>query len=136
MSPFDMPGWEGVMGLQFENLVLNNRSVIWKALGLRVEDIVFENPYFQPKTSKQVGCQIDYLIQTRFKNLYICEIKFSHNHISTEIVEEMEKKLKSLKTPKGLARLPVLIHINGVARSVQLAEFFSHIVDFSENLVR
>lgn len=134
MSPFDMPGWEGVMGLQFENLVLNNRPSIWKALRLRVEDIIFENPYFQPKTSKQDGCQIDYLIQTRFKNLYICEIKFSHNHISTEVIGEMEKKLKSFKTPKGLARLPVLIHINGVARSVQEAGFFSQIMDFSESL--
>ncbi len=135
MSPFSMPGWEGVMGLQFENLVLNNRISLWKSLGLRVEDIVFENPYFQPKTSKNLGCQIDYLIQTRFKNLYICEIKFSHNPISVEVVQEMEDKLKALKVPKGFACLPVLIHMSGVTKPVQESGFFSQIIDFSECLI-
>ena len=114
ISPFRLPGWEGVMGLQFENLVLNNRTAIWEALGLDVEDIVFENPYFQLKSSKYPGCQIDYMIQTRFKNLYICEIKFSHKPISMEVIKEMKAKLKSLKLQKGFAPLPVLIHMNGV----------------------
>ncbi len=134
MSPYGLPGWEGLMRLQFESLVLNNRPLIWQALGLRPEDIVFENPYFQPQTSKQAGCQIDYLIQTRFKNLYLCEIKFSHNHISSEAVKEMEDKLKTLKTPKGYACLPVLIHINGATKAVEESGLFSKIVDFSENL--
>jgi uncharacterized protein len=90
-----LPGFEGIMGLQFENLVLNNRAAIWKALGLRPEEIVFENPYFQSQTNKQAGCQIDYMVQTRFKNLYICEIKFSHHPISSDVIQEMEKKIKS-----------------------------------------
>ncbi len=135
VSPFDMPGWEGVMGLQFENLVLNNRMSIWKSLGLRVEDIVFENPYFQSKNSKQAGCQIDYMIQTRFKNLYICEIKFSRKPISIEVIQEMQKKLKTLKIPKGFALLPVLIHVNGISRSLKEMDFFSQILDFSDNLM-
>jgi AAA+ ATPase superfamily predicted ATPase len=134
MNPFNMPGWEGVMGLQFENLVLNNRASIWNALELCLEDIVFENPYFQPKTLKQAGCQIDYLIQTRFKNLYICEIKFSHKAISIDVVREMKEKLKAIKVPKGVACLPVLIHVNGVTRAVKESDFFSHILDFSNNL--
>lgn len=135
MSPFDMPGWEGVMGLQFENLVLNNRRAIWNNLGLRPEDIVFENPYFQNKNSKQMGCQIDYLIHMRFKNLYVCEIKFSHHPISVEVIQEIENKLQAIKIPKGYACLPVLVHINGVTKSVQESGFFSHIIDFSKNLV-
>lgn len=133
ISPFDLPGWEGVMGMQFENLILNNRQNLWKALGLRPEDIVFENPYFQTKNIKQQGCQIDYLIQTRFKNLYVCEIKFSHHPISLEVIQEMELKLKAIKVPKGFACLPVLIHMNGVKRSIEEANFFSHILDFSKN---
>jgi AAA+ ATPase superfamily predicted ATPase len=135
LSPFNMPGWEGVMGMQFENLVLNNRTSLWKNLGLRIEDILFENPYFQTKTSKQAGCQIDYMIQTRFKNLYICEIKFSHKPISVEVIQEMKKKLQAIKIPRGFACLPVLIHINGASQSIHEAGFFSHVVDFSENLV-
>ncbi|MCX6990830.1 MAG: hypothetical protein NTX49_07210 [Chlamydiae bacterium] len=135
MNPFNMPGWEGVMGLQFENLVLNNRSSVWNALGLRPEDIIFENPYFQPKTLKQSSCQIDYLIQTRFKNLYICEIKFSHKPISIEVVHEMKEKLQAIKGPKGVACLPVLIHMSGVTRALKESEFFTQILDFNNNLV-
>jgi hypothetical protein len=134
ISPFNLPGWEGVMGLQFENLVLNNREPVWKALGLHVEDIVFENPYFQLKSTKRTGCQIDYLIQTRLKNLYICEIKFSHKPISTSVIQEMKKKIEAFKAPKGFACLPVLIHVNGVSKAVEESGFFSHMIDFSENL--
>ncbi len=53
------------MGLQFENLVLNNRQFIHRVLKLSSDDIVVENPYFQHQKSRQSACQIDYMIQTR-----------------------------------------------------------------------
>ena len=62
-----LSGWDATMGLQFENLVLNNRAID-KILGLNANDIVYANPFFQNKTVKQRGCQIDYLIQTRTKH--------------------------------------------------------------------
>lgn len=136
MSPFQLPGWEGVMGLQFENLILNNRSFLWKKLALRSEDIVFENPYFQRSTTKQSGCQIDYMIQTRFRNLYIIEIKFSQHPISTEVIKEMDTKLKNLKYPKGLATLPVLVHLNGVSPALEEAGYFVNTIDFSEGFTK
>lgn len=134
ISPFDMPGWEGIMGLQFENIVLYNRKEIWKSLGLRPQDILFENPYFQSQTTKQAGCQIDYMIQTRFKNLYLCEIKFSHHPISGTVISEVSKKVKALNPPKGFAVLPVLIHINGVSKIVKDENYFVNIIDFSDLL--
>ena len=42
-----LPGWHAMVGLQFENLVLNNRQFIWRQLGIRPEDIISENPFFQ-----------------------------------------------------------------------------------------
>ena len=134
ISPFDMPGGEGIMGLQFENIVLYNRKEIWKSLGLRPQDILFENPYFQSQTSKQSGCQIDYMIQTRFKNLYLCEIKFSHHPISGAVILDVKEKIKALNPPKGFAILPVLIHVNGVVKTVQDSELFTSIIDFSDFL--
>ncbi len=134
ISPFNIPGWEGVMGLQFENIVLYNRKKIWASIGLRPQDILFENPYFQSKTSKQSGCQIDYMIQTRFKNLYLCEINFSHHPISKNVISEVEKKAKALNPPKGFAVVPILIHINGVTKSIEDSDFFANIIDFSEVL--
>ena len=51
---------------------------------------------------------VDYLIQNKFNNLFICEIKFSKNKIGSEIIKEMEQKLRSLITPKGFSKFPVL----------------------------
>ena len=67
------------MGLQFENLVVNNRHEIYKLLKINPEDVIYDNPFFQKKTTRQKGCQVDYLIQTKHKTLYLFEIKFLVN---------------------------------------------------------
>ncbi len=122
------------MGLQFENLVLNNRQSIHLILGINPADIKIDNPYFQKGSKKKPGVQIDYIIQTRFKILYICEIKFHRDPIGMDIVQEMQRKLKALKLPRGFSIHPVLIHVNGVKKDVEEQEFFSHIIDFSQLL--
>ncbi|MCC2667105.1 MAG: Archaeal ATPase family protein [Gammaproteobacteria bacterium] len=127
-----LPGWDSIIALQFENLVLNNRQYIWQILGIKSEDIISENPFFQHKTTRQLGCQIDYMIQTRFGSLYICEIKFSKHPIDYNIIDEMEQKIKKLKRPKGLSCRPVLIHVNGIHNSVVESSYFSDIIDFSQ----
>ena len=49
-----LPNWSTIMGLQFENLVLNNRDFIHRCLKLSADDIVVENPYFQHALTKSV----------------------------------------------------------------------------------
>lgn len=127
-------GWTTIMGLQFENLVLNNRQTIQKLLSIPPSDILLDNPYFQRASQKQAGVQIDYLIQTRFNTLYVCEVKFYREKIGLEIVKEMQQKLNSLSLPKGYSVRPVLIHVNGVKEEVDDLGFFSHIIDFSHFL--
>lgn len=131
-----LPGWSSIMGLQFENLVLNNRKRIWELLSIFPEDIIWNNPFFQRTTKKQPGCQIDYLIQTKFGGLYICEIKYSVNPIESKIILEMNQKIKNLKRPKGISCRPVLIHVNGVQESVVEQDYFSKIIDFGEVINR
>jgi hypothetical protein len=125
-----LPGWESMIALQFENLVLSNRPYLWQKLGIKPEDILSENPFFQHKTTKQPGCQIDYLIQTRFGSLYICEIKFSKHKVSGKIIEEMKEKILKLKRPKGISCRPVLIHLNGITDEVHESRYFAEILDF------
>jgi AAA+ ATPase superfamily predicted ATPase len=129
-----LPGWEGIMGLQFENLVVHNRKTLWKMLGISPEEIVMEGPFFQNSTTKQAGCQIDYMVQTRFLNLYVCEIKFSKSPVGNKIIEEMEKKRKSLKIPRNCSVRPVLIHVNGVEERVVDERYFDKIIDFGQLL--
>lgn len=129
-----LPGWSAIMGLQFENLVLNNRKKIWELLKISPDEIVWDNPFFQNKTAKQPGCQVDYLIQTKYNNLYVCEIKFSLHEVGAGIIDEVEKKIKSLGKPKGYSCRPILIHVNGVHEDALDQAYFAHIIDFRELL--
>jgi hypothetical protein len=134
MSNPPISTWESIMGLQFENLVLNNRNLIKKIIGVQPQELVYDNPFFQHKTKLQKGCQIDYLIQTKFDTLYVCEIKFSKNPVSSEVISEVEEKIDRLQTPKHFTCRPVLIHVNGVTEKVEESGYFSKIVDFTRFL--
>ncbi|PIQ43606.1 MAG: ATPase [Gammaproteobacteria bacterium CG11_big_fil_rev_8_21_14_0_20_46_22] len=129
-----LPEWSTIMGLQFENLVLSNRKTIWQQLGITANDVVIDGAYFQRKTIKQRGCQIDYMIQTRFNNLFVCEIKFSRNEVKTDVIEAMTEKIQRLSKPRGFSCFPVLIHVNGVSDALVDAAYFTKIIDFSEFL--
>jgi AAA+ ATPase superfamily predicted ATPase len=129
-----LPEWHTIMGFQFENLVLNNRPLVHQILKVKPEEIICENPFYQHKTSQLPGCQIDYMIQTKFGTLYICEIKFSKNEIDISVIQEVQKKIDSLKYPKGYSCRPVLIHVNGVHKDVMDSGFFAEIIDFSQQL--
>jgi uncharacterized protein len=64
------PQWESIMELQFENLVLSNRKALQHAIGVDPSEIVNDNPFFQRKVKSHPGCQIDYMIQTKFGECY------------------------------------------------------------------
>ncbi len=103
-------------------------------IGIPAEEIVRDGPFFQSQTVRQSGCQIDYMIQTRFNTLYVCEVKFSKKPIGPRVIEEVEEKTKRLKIPKRFSIRPVLIHVNGVEDSVLDHEYFDKIIDFSQLL--
>jgi AAA+ ATPase superfamily predicted ATPase len=126
-----LPGWESITGLQFENLILNNRSIIHEMLKIHPEEIINDNPYYQKKTSKHPGCQIDYLIQAKYNRLYVCEIKFSKNPIPASVIHEVKAKIQSLAVPRGFSCIPILISSNGVTEDLREKEFFAKIIDFS-----
>jgi len=135
-STENLPGWDTILGLQFENLVLNNRKTIKKILNIQPGNTLVEGAYFQRKTTKHPACQIDYMIQTKFNTIYICEVRFRKNKIDKKVIAECEQKISALKLPAGFSYRPVLIHVNGVQDSVVESEFFAAIIDFSELLER
>lgn len=129
-----LPSWEICMGMQFENLVVHNRKSLWGLLRIAPSDIVMDGPFFQSATKTHSGCQIDYLIQTRFNTLYLCEIKFYKNPLTTKVIEELEKKINKLMIPKHCSIRPILIHVNGVEESVLDERYFDQVIDFSQLL--
>jgi uncharacterized protein len=127
-------GWLSLLGLQFENLVINNGPALWKQLGIAPEDVVMAGTYLQTARARRQGCQIDYLIQTKFGNLFVCEVKFKQGLVGTEVIEEVQEKLDRLELPRGFSCRPVFVHINGVTEELADRGFFAKIIDFSELL--
>jgi AAA+ ATPase superfamily predicted ATPase len=129
-----LPGWESLLGYQVESLLLYNRSFMLKAIGIEPADVVGDNPYVQLKNTRQRGCQIDYLIQTRSNNLYLCEFKFNRRELGTSVIESVQEKVKRFSIPKGFGIAPVLLHLSGVTNQVYDRHYFYKIIDVSDFL--
>jgi hypothetical protein len=127
-----LPPISSKLGFQFENMVINNSHYIFQELSIDNNSIIAAGPYFQNKTTTQEGCQIDFLIQTKQKVLYICEIKFSVNKIGSKIISEVDNKIKKLKTPSNFSIRAVIICVNEVTNEVKDAEYFDHIINYSD----
>lgn len=124
--------WPSILGLQVENLLLENRPLLLSHLDISRADIIGDNPYLQRATVKKKGCQIDYLVQTRTNNLFVCEFKCARQEIGTEIMDEMREKINRLEMPRGIAAVPVLFHLGEVAESVYSQRYFYRIIDIGE----
>lgn len=127
-----LSGWDSIMGLQIENLVLNNRHAIKQKIGIYPDEVIFDNPFFQKKTTRNKGCQIDYMVQTKYGNLYVCEIKFSRNIIKDDVINEVNEKIKRISLPRNFSTKPVLIHCSDIHEKIINSGFFSKIIDISE----
>lgn len=127
----ELVGWDTVMGLQFENLVMNNANALFDALSIKASDIVLFGPFFQRKTARTRGCQIDLLIQARYRTLFLCELKFSSDKVGMDAVQAMQSKMERLSIPRGWSVRLALVHVNGVSAQVMQSDALDHVVDFS-----
>jgi AAA+ ATPase superfamily predicted ATPase len=130
-----LPAFEAHLGLQLEYLLLQNRALLLKSIGISAADVLCDGPYRQSQTASAKGCQIDYLVQTFTKNLFVCEFKFKRRELGTEVIQDMQKKIKALKIPRGYAAVPILFHEGGVASSVETAGYFYRVIDITDFLM-
>ncbi|MBS0655613.1 MAG: ATPase [Verrucomicrobia bacterium] len=128
----EFSGWESMMGLQFENLVLNQLKQIIILLKIPPTSIISASPYFQKATARTKACQIDLLIHTKY-TLYVCEIKFRRK-ISREVIDEVISKVQKLKVPDTMTVRPVLIYEGDLSDQVLRENFFSHTIKFDDLL--
>lgn len=128
------PAIDSILGLQFENLVVNNRRALFKLLNIEPAAIIYDNPFFQKKTTRQKGCQVDYLIQTKNKTLYLFEVKFSRKPLGSSVIDAVKEKIARISLPRGIRVLPILIHVNGVSESIKESDYFYAVIDFCELL--
>lgn len=76
------------------------------------------------------------MIETKFRTLHLCEVKFSREKIGMEVIEQVQEKINRLHIAKNFSIWPVLIHVNGVTESVMESGFFSKILDFGDLFLR
>lgn len=126
-----LPGWSSSMGLQIENLVLNNMRQINQLIGIFPDEIINEGPFFQRKTARNPGCQIDYLVQTKYGVLYLCEVKCSFKGIRANVINEVKEKISRLSLPKNCSVKPVLIYVGDVYEEVSDSQYFAKIINLA-----
>jgi hypothetical protein len=107
----------------FKNLIIQSRESLWSLLNLKKEDIVFAGPYFQRKTLISEESQIDYLIETKQKEVYLCEVRSVLGDL-----EEVKKRFKQVKVPKNFTIVPVLVTLKKESTSY----FFEAVLTFDD----
>ncbi len=130
----DFLNWHSLIGLQFENLILNNLSAIADLLNIPRGEIIQAGPFFQSATKAKKGVQIDLLFQTKFKTLYLCEVK-AQQKITASIIDDIQNKIKSLKRPRNMSIRPCLIYSGELSSSIEESDFFYKIISFEKLLV-
>ena len=119
-----LPGFEAHVGLQLEQLLLQNRNALMTSIGINLADMIASGPFRQSKSTSKAGCQIDFLIQTTTKNLFFCEFKFKRRELGVDVISAVQDKVTALKVPRGFAVIPVLFHIGGVSSNVATSDYF------------
>ena len=123
-----LPEWNAVMGLQFENLVLNNVSGLLPYLHLEHVPILSASP-FRKTNARNGGCQIDLLLQTR-KSVYVVEIK-RKAEIGEEVEREVAEKVARLSIPRGISVRTALVYEGRLLPIVKANAYFDALVDMS-----
>lgn len=127
-------GWPTVLGLQFENLVINNYRLLLPLLGLDRSHVFSAAPYrrIASEKSRKKGVQIDLLLQTRM-SFCLVEIK-RQREIGREILDEMKEKVRRFAAPREMSVRTALVYDGRLAPSVEADGYFDSIVPFSRLL--
>ena len=114
------------MGLQFENLVLNNFSAIAREIGLVGKNVESVAPYFRRGGKSGEGVQIDLLVQLP-RCVYVIEVK-RRKKLTKAIEDEVSRKIDRLPLPKGKSVKTVLIYEGMLDPGVEEDGFFDFVL--------
>ena len=132
-----LPGWDSILGLQFENLVVNNFRELVRPLHLEGVPVLSAVPYEKRpgKTGKRgngKGVQIDLLVQTR-KSMYVVEVKRKSRN-GESIETEVAEKVARLRHPRGMSVRTALVYEGELAPVVRGNGYFDAIISAADLL--
>lgn len=128
----NLAGWETVLGLQFENLILNNLPALAPRLGLGSSVVTSAAPYYRKGRRKGEGVQIDLLVQTA-KSVCVVEIK-RRKRIRDTVESEVCDKLNRLKLKPTVSKRTAIVYEGELPQTVVDNGFFDFIIPVSELL--
>ena len=120
----ELKNWQTIMGLAFENLVLNHVLDFKDALHLGGAQIRAAAPFLK---SGKGGVQIDLLIQTD-DAMYVVEVK-RRRQIDAGIIDEVKEKVGALRKPRGMSIRKGVIYEGELSPSVKRSGYFDALVD-------
>ena len=120
-------GWDAMLGLQFENLVLNHVEDILPRLGLERSLVLSASPYVRRPTSGGSGCQIDLLIQTE-RTIFVVEMK-RRKEIAPGVIEDVKEKVDALKAPRNMSVRTALVYDGNLSPVVEAERYFDFVLD-------
>ena len=121
-----LDGWDSIMGLQFENLVLNHISDLLPKLHIDTALLASAAPYRVVTRKKGEGFQIDLLIQAK-RFWYVVEIK-RKRYIGREILDEVSRKVARLPHPKSVSIRTALVYEGELSKAVEGDGYFDALV--------
>lgn len=129
-----LPEWNAVRGLQFENLIVNNFQEVIPFLGLGATIVESAAPYRNArKCGQKRGLQIDLLVQTAC-TAYVVEVKRKRK-IETDVEREVAEKVKRLPLRKGMSVRPALVYCGEIDPQVEARGFFDALIPVEKLLV-
>ena len=121
-----LDGWDPVMGLAFENLVVNNYTDLLPHLNLGGVLITSAAPYRKsPGRGRSRGCQIDLLIQSQGT---ICIVEVKRRDIDKSIIAEVDGKVSCISRPPGVSIRTALVYDGTIAPTVEANGYFDALI--------
>ena len=135
VSLAELDGIEAIMGLAFENLVVNNYRELIPHLHLDGTLVSSAGP-FRRKDAKgrrgRSGCQIDLLIQTR-RSIYVVEVK-RMREIGRDVISEVDRKVRAIRRPEGVSARTALVYEGHLSPVAAADGYFDAIIPFRKLL--
>ena len=125
----ELKNWQTIMGLAFENLVLNHVLDFKESLHLAGAQIRAAAPFLKPGKD---GVQIDLLIQTD-ETMYIVEVK-RRKMIDAGIIDEVKEKVRAIRKPRDVSIRKGVIYDGELSPAVRRSGYFDALVDIERFL--
>ena len=112
---------------------MSNLETVLPKLNLGNVPVLSAAPYRSARLSKNKGCQIDLLVQTR-KSVCVVEIKHCKK-IGEEVEDEVAEKIRRLPLRKGVSVRTALVYLGELDPVVEGNAYFDAVIP-AESMLR